>query len=488
MTPRYAAPFLPGGAAPIDHPMANKLLAEALSQGGEYADLFFEYHASASYGYEDGILKTATRGTVLGLGVRVVIGDATGYAYTEDLSEEAMLRIAQTASRIARSGQTFGPVGFNPVEVPNRYPIAELSLDVAGEEKRDILARTDRAGHAADPRIVRVNASLAESIREILIITSDGKWAVDRQPSLRFSVGVVAEAKGQKQSGSSGGGGRLGMEYFKTHTPEDHAREAAREALVMLDARNAPAGEMAVVLAPGDGGILLHEAVGHGLEADFNRKGSSHYTGRIGKVVASELCTVIDDATRNYDRGAINVDDEGNVPTSSVLIERGRLSGYMHDRHSAGFYKVQASGNGRRQSFRDHPMPRMTNTYMMTGQDDPEEIIRSVKRGVYVRKFGGGSVDISNGDFVFALTEGYLIEQGKLTAPIKGANLIGNGPDVMQKVVALGSDLKHSDGIWTCGKEGQRVPVGVGCPTVKLSSVTVGGTEVSATAVSGGAA
>lgn len=478
MTPRYAAPFLPGGAAPIDHAIADKLLAEALSQGGQYADLFFEFNASAAYGYEDGILKSATRTTVLGLGVRVVIGESTGYAYTEDLSEASMLRIAQTASRIARSGQKLAPVAFQPVSVPSRYPVQELSLDIAGEAKRDILERADRAGHAADPRIVRVTASLTESLRELLVITSTGKWASDRQPSLRFSVSVLAEGNGKKQSGSSGGGGRLGMEYFDTHSPEQHATEAVREATVMLDAREAPAGEMAVVLSPGDGGILLHEAVGHGLEADFNRKGSSHYTGRIGQTVASELCTVVDDATRDHDRGAINVDDEGNVPTSSVLIEKGRLSGYMHDRHSADFYGVTASGNGRRQSFRDHPMPRMTTTVLMGGQDAPEDIIRSVKRGIYARKFGGGQVDISNGDFVFSLTEGYLIEDGKITAPVKGVNLIGNGPDVMGKVVALGHDLEHSDGIWTCGKEGQRVPVGVGCPTVKISSVTVGGTEV----------
>jgi TldD protein len=336
--------------------------------------------------------------------------------------------------------------------------------------------RADAAARAADPRIIRVEASLNEELREILVATSDGKLVGDRQPLIRFSVRVIAEHEGKRQSGSSGGGGRMGLEYFNAKSPEQHAREAVRHALAMLDARESPAGELPVVLAPGDSGILLHEAVGHGLEADFNRKGTSNYTDQIGHKVASELCTVIDDATLQSSRGSINVDDEGNEPRSAVLIERGTLAGYMHDRHSADFFKTTPSGNGRRESFQAHPMPRMTNTLLLAGPHDPEEILRSVKRGVYAKKFGGGQVDISNGDFVFSLTESYLVEDGKITSPLKGVNLIGNGPEVMRRVTMLGTDLETSDGIWTCGKDGQSVPVGVGCPTIKISAVTVGGT------------
>jgi TldD protein len=296
---------------------------------------------------------------------------------------------------------------------------------------------------------------------------------------IRFNVRVIAEHNGKRQSGSSGGGGRLGLEYFADKSPEWHAQEAVRHALAMLDARESPAGELPVVLAPGDSGILLHEAVGHGLEADFNRKGTSNYTGCVGQAVASELCTVVDDATLLGSRGSINVDDEGNEPQSATLIENGVLTGYMHDRHSAEFFHTRPSGNGRRESFQAHPMPRMTNTLLLAGPHDADEILASVKRGIYAKKFGGGQVDISNGDFVFSLTESYLVEDGKLTAPLKGVNLIGNGPEVMRRVTMLGRDLMSSDGVWTCGKEGQSVPVGVGCPTIKISAVTVGGTQTS---------
>ncbi|HEX4353470.1 MAG TPA: metallopeptidase TldD-related protein, partial [Polyangiales bacterium] len=281
-----------------------------------------------------------------------------------------------------------------------------------------------------------------------------------------------------RQSGGSGGGGRMSLEYFDQKSPEWHAAEAVRHALAMLDARESPAGEMEVVLAPGDSGVLLHEAVGHGLEADFNRKGTSNYSGRVGQSVASELCTVVDDATQFGSRGSIRVDDEGNLPERAVLIENGKLAGYMHDQHSALHFKTKPTGNGRRESFQSHPMPRMTNTWLLAGPHDPDAIIKSVKRGIYARKFGGGQVDISNGDFVFSLTESYLIEDGKLTAPLKGVNLIGNGPDVMSKVSMLGTDFETSDGVWTCGKDGQSVPVGVGCPTIKIASMTVGGTQM----------
>ncbi len=475
---RYQAPFAQGGPSEIDSGIATQLLTEALRYGGDYADLFFEYNVSGSYALEEGILKSAGRSVSLGLGVRVMKGDATGYAYVQELTPEAMRHAAATAARIASSGAKVGPQGLESPSLPHRYRADHLTLDVAGVEKRDLLLRADTAARAADPRVIRVEASLHEELREILIATSTGKMARDRQPLMRFGVRVIAEHNGKRQSGSSGGGGRMALEYFDQHSPERHAKEAVRHAIAMLDARESPAGEMEVVLGPGDSGILLHEAVGHGLEADFNRKGTSNYTNMVGEKVASDLCTVVDDATLAGSRGAINVDDEGNLPTSSVLIENGILRGYMHDQHSAKFFKTAPSGNGRRESFQSHPMPRMTNTLLLNGAHDPQEIIKSVKRGVYASHFGGGQVDISNGDFVFSLTEGYLIEDGKITAPLKGVNLIGNGPDVMRKVTMLGNDMQVSDGIWTCGKDGQSVPVGVGCPTIKIAAVTVGGTQM----------
>ena len=456
---RYQAPFAPGGAAEIDEALAQRLLAVALEKGGDYADLFFEYNVTGSYSFEDGILKAAGRSFGTGLGVRVRKGEATGYAYVD-------------------GGGSPAPVGLKALDVANRYDVGTLSLDLAGEEKRALLERADRAAHAADNRVTRVEASLAESIREILIATSDGRLVRDRQPLLRFGVRAIAEANGKRQAGSSGGGGRVGWDYFDGKSPEWHAKEAVRQAVAMLDAREAPAGEMDVVLGPGDSGILLHEAVGHGLEADFNRKKTSNYTDQIGQRVASELCTVVDDADIGHSRGSINVDDEGHLPQKAVLIEEGILRGYMQDRQSAEFFGSTPTGNGRRESFKSHPMPRMTNTLLLAGPHDPEEILKSVKRGVYASRFGGGQVDISNGDFVFSLTEGYLIEDGKITAPLKGVNLIGNGPDVMRKVTMLGTDMELSDGIWTCGKDGQSVPVGVGCPTIKIAGMTVGGTQV----------
>jgi TldD protein len=479
MMHRYQAPFTRGGPAPVDAAMARRLLEIALGRGGDYADLFFEYAASGGYSYDEGILKSASRAVTLGLGVRVMKGDATGYAYVEELSQEAMEHAARTAAQIAAGGAHVGPIALESGRtLPERYPVEALSLDVGGEAKRDLLARADRTARAADPRVTRVDASMAEEVREILVATSDGRFVHDRQPLVRFSVRAIVESNGRRQSGSSGGGGRLGLEYFDGKSPEWHAKEAVRQAVAMLDARDAPAGEFEVVLGPGDSGILLHEAVGHGLEADFNRKRTSNYTDQIGREVASALCTVVDDATLAFGRGTINVDDEGFEPTRAVLIENGILRGYMHDRHSAGFFGAKPSGNGRRESFRSNPMPRMTNTLLLAGQDDPADIVRSVKHGVYATRFGGGQVDITNGDFVFSLTESYLIEDGKITAPLKDVNLIGNGPDVMRKVVMLGGDMRVSDGVWTCGKDGQSVPVGVGCPTVKISAMTVGGTQV----------
>jgi len=476
---KYKAPFRSGGAYAIDAEIGRKLLTIALQKGGDYADLFFEYRAGGGLTFEEGITRSASRGVGLGLGVRVRQGDATGYAHVEDLAWESMKRAAETAAGIASSGSTPPPQKLDPLTLPERYLLDAPSIDLSGLEKRALLERASKAAHAVDPRIVKVSVSFAEEVREILVITSDGRMAHDVQPLLRFGVSAVAEHEGRRESGRSGGGGRMTLAYFDDKSPEWHGREAARQALVMLDARPAPAGQMPVVLAPGDSGILLHEAVGHGLEADFNRKGTSNYTDRIGQVVASELCTVVDDPTLLQSRGSINVDDEGVEPTRSVLIEGGILRGYMQDRLSAGHFKVRPTGNGRRESFAAVPMPRMTNTVLLAGTHDPEEIIKSVERGIYAKSFGGGQVDISNGDFVFSLTESYLIEGGKVTAPLKNVNLIGNGPETLREVSMLGKDVALSDGIWTCGKDGQSVPVGVGCPTLKIGRITVGGTEIS---------
>jgi TldD protein len=478
-TSRYRAPFAAGGPAAIDAVLAERLLAVALGRGADYADLFFEYRASASFVFEEGILKSASRSVSLGLGVRAVKGDATGYAYVQALDEDAMRRAAETAASIAASGQSVAPVPVTARSIAHRYDLPMLTLDVEGAVKKALLERAANHAKAFDSRIVKADASFVEEVREILLFTSDGTMATDVQPLFRFGISVVAEgADGRRESASSGGGGRTSLAYFDGKSPEWHAEQACKEALIKLDAQEAPAGQFEVVLAPGDSGILLHEAVGHGLEADFNRKGTSNYSGAIGTEVASPLCTVIDDATLLQSRGSINVDDEGNEPHSSVLIENGKLVGYMHDRLSAKHFKVRPAGNGRRETFAAVPMPRMTNTILAKGPHDPEEILKSVKYGIYAKKFGGGQVDISNGDFVFSLTESYLVEDGKITAPLKGVNLIGNGPDVLRKVSMLGNDVEISDGIWTCGKQGQSVPVGVGCPTIKISAITVGGTKV----------
>ncbi len=463
----------------IDAQMAQTLLSAALEDGGDYADLFFQYRAAGSFSYEEGLLKSAGRGVTMGLGVRVQRGEATGYAYTEQLLPETMMTAARTAARIA-AGDKSVTVGIPLMRgLPRRYEQEHLTLDAPGVDKKALLVRADRAARSYDPRIKQVQASLTEEVSEILIANSEGVMVHDRQPLLRFGVHVIAEDGDKRQSGSSGGGARTDLSYFLTagKKPEDHGREAARIAIDMFDAVEAPAGELPVVLAPGDSGILLHEAVGHGLEADFNRKKTSNYTDQIGEKVASDLVSVVDDPTLPNARGSINVDDEGNDAQPVSLIENGILRGYMQDRQSAKYFGT-ISGNGRRESFRCAPLPRMTNTIMLGGPHAPEEIIGSVKKGVFAKRFSGGQVNISNGDFVFSLTESYLIEDGKITAPLKGVNLIGNGPDVLRKVDMMGADVEMSDGIWTCGKDGQSVPVGVGCATTRISAITVGGTKV----------
>lgn len=463
----------------IDSRLAERLLAAALAGGADYADLYFEYAAGAHFGFEDGQVKSVGKGVTLGLGVRVLKGDSTGYAYTEELAEDRMIEAARTAGRIAASGGAPGPVALSRVSGLDLYQIKDAPWDRPGAEKVEMLRQADRAARAYDPRIIRVEVGWGESLKDVLVVTSDGKIARDSQPMIRFTVGAVAEENGKRQTGRSAGAARRGMELFGMdgQSPAEHGIEAARLAIAMLAAEEAPAGTMEVVLGPGESGILLHEAVGHGLEADFNRKKTSNYTDMIGKSVASPLCTVVDDGTLMNARGSINVDDEGVPGRRNVLIENGILVGYMQDRISSKHFGIAASGNGRRESFRHEPLPRMTNTLMMGGQDNPEDIIRSVKKGIYAKNFSGGQVNISNGDFVFSLTESYLIEDGKLTAPLKGVNLIGNGPEVLRKVTMVGNDFELSPGTWTCGKDGQSVPVGIGNPTMKISEITVGGTK-----------
>ena len=474
----YRAPFFPDGPQPIDRETCERLLSIALQRGGDYADLFFEYRALSSYSFDDGILKAASRSVSLGLGVRVQSGDATGYAYTEDLHFEKMSNVARVAGQIARSNPSPLPFFWHDAPLPGRYDLDSFAIDAPGIQKRALLERACEAALRVDPCIIKADAGFTEAVRELLLATSNGVFVRDTQPMIRVGVSAIAERGGQRRKGSSGGGGRTNLSYFDQHPIEAHAERAARQAVTMLDAREAPAGQLDVVLAPGDSGILLHEAIGHGLEADFNRKKTSNYSDSVGRTVASALCTIVDDTTVDHARGSINVDDEGVVPERTVLIESGVLRGYLHDRMSARFFGCAPTGNGRRESFAAHPMPRMTNTYLLAGEDAPDDILRGVQRGVYAKAFGGGQVDISNGDFVFSLTESYLIEDGHLTAPLKDVNLIGNGPEVLRRVTMLGHDFEASDGIWTCGKEGQSVPVGVGCPTVKIAGITVGGTRV----------
>ena len=475
------APFSVGGASAIDAQMANRLLALALDAGGDYADLYFEFRISADYSLEEEQIRTLGRSVSVGLGVRVTKGDATGYAYCEDLAWEKMAHAARTAGQIAAGGG-HTPVGVAPitgVPLPSFYSVPTPSLMISTPDKLALLRTADRAARGYDAKIVKVEVGFVESFKEILVFTSDGRTATDVQPMIRLSVRAVAERDGKRQSGTGGGGGRFGLDYFADvqRDAAAHGREAARVAIAMLDAVDAPAGEMPVVLGPGDSGILLHEAVGHGLEADFNRKQTSNYSGKVGQLVASELCTVVDDGTITNSRGAINVDDEGYAGQSNLLIENGVLVGYMHDRLSAKHFGVKPTGNGRRESFHSMPLPRMTNTSLLAGKDNAEDIIKTTKRGIYAKRFSGGQVNITNGDFVFSLSESYLIEDGVLTAPLKGVNLIGNGPEVLRRVDMLGSDYEMSDGIWTCGKSGQSLPVNVGTPTVRISAITVGGTK-----------
>lgn len=455
----------------------ERYLGEALSAGGDYADMYFEYLTSTSISVDESLVKSATQGISAGCGVRVISGERTGYAYTDDLSPERMVRAARTAALIARGPSRQLVAGFKETAAQSLYPIAAPSVDAEVGAKLELVMRADRSARAYDPRIIQVRAGYSDELRRIMVVGSDGTFASDTQPLARFNVFVIAKQEKELARGTSGGGGRVGIDFFQTEkTPEHFAHEAARQAIIQLGAVNAPAGEMEVVLGPGWPGVLLHEAIGHGLEADFNRKKTSAFTGLIGKRIASEKVTVVDNGTLPSRRGSINVDDEGSPTRETVLIEKGILKGYLSDKLSAKLMGMADTGNGRRESYEHIPMPRMTNTYMLSGEDDPQDIIRSVRRGLYAVNFGGGQVDITNGKFVFSASEAYLIEDGKVTAPVKNATLIGNGPDALTRVSMVGNDLKLDEGIGTCGKDGQSVPVGVGMPTIKLDRMTVGGT------------
>src|SRR5271154_6860326 len=459
--------------------LLERCLGEALSAGGDYADLYFESIASTSLGVDESLVKSASQGVSAGCGVRVVSGERTGYAYTDDLSSERLLRAARTASLIANGPTKELVTGFNASEnhKPSLYPIPAADSDASLVAKLALVMRADKAARSFDPRIVQVRASYSDELRRILIAASDGTFASDTQPLARLNVFVLAKEEDRTARGTSGGGGRVEIDFFQTEkTPEHFAREAARQAILQLGAVAAPAGEMEVVLGPGWPGVLLHEAVGHGLEADFNRKKTSAFAGMISRQVASSKVTVVDNGTMPGRRGSLNVDDEGSPTQETVLIENGILRGYLSDKLSARLMGIADTGNGRRESYQHIPMPRMTNTYMLSGDDAPEDILRSVKRGLYAVNFGGAQVDITSGKFVFSASEAYLIEDGKITAPVRDATLIGNGPEALKYVSMVGNDLELDEGVGTCGKEGQSVPVGVGMPTVKLDRMTVGGT------------
>jgi len=458
--------------------LMERCLGEALSAGGEYADLYFESVSSTSLGIDESLVKSASQGISVGCGVRVVSGERTGYAYTDDLSSERLLRAARTAALIASGPAKELMSGFRQPEAsPSLYPIAGATSDAEIAAKLALIERADKAARAYDPRITQVRAGFSDELRRILVAASDGTFASDTQPLARLNVFVIAKEGANTARGTSGGGGRVTMDFFEgTKSPEHFASEAARTAILQLDAVDAPAGEMPVVLGPGWPGVLIHEAVGHGLEADFNRKKTSAFAGLIGQQVASPKVTVVDNGLMPGRRGSLNVDDEGTPTQETVLIENGVLKGFLSDKLNSRLMGMPNTGSGRRESYHHIPMPRMTNTYMLNGEDMPEDIIKSVKRGLYAVNFGGGQVDITNGKFVFSASEAYLIEDGKVTQPVKGATLIGNGPEALKYVSMVGNDLALDEGIGTCGKAGQSVPVGVGMPTVKLDRMTVGGT------------
>jgi len=466
--------LLPSGLYEAD---LEQTLALTMGSGVDYADLYFQQSRQETWQLEDGIIKDGGYHIEQGVGVRACSGEKTGFAYSDDLILPALQDAAKAARAISRQGANGKVQAWKRTIAPEFYsqtdPLAVLTV----EQKLALLHQADAVARAADPRVTQVSVSLAGGLDTVLVAATDGTYAADIRPLVRMNVSVIVESNGRRERGSAGGGRRLDYRYFQDNDlATNYAKEAVRQALVNLEAVAAPAGNMPVVLASGWPGVLLHEAVGHGLEGDFNRRGSSAFSGRIGQMVASPLCTVVDDGTLQDRRGSLTVDDEGVPTEKTTLIENGKLTNYMQDKHNARLMGTRSTGNGRRESYAHLPMPRMTNTYMLPGQHDPEEVIASVDKGLYAVNFGGGQVDITSGKFVFSTSEVYLIENGKISHPVKGATLIGNGPEVMGRISMVANDLELDTGVGNCGKEGQSVPVGVGQPTLKVDSLTVGGT------------
>jgi len=457
----------------------DRIMGSLLSVPVDAADIYFQSSHYESWVMEGGIIKEGSHNIERGAGVRAVTGDKTGFAYSDRIELPVLLEAANNVKAIVRQGQNARAALAHTGRWPQYYGAVNPLQSLADQQKVDLLHRIDRETRQLDSRVEEVIISLVGVHDSILVADQDGMLAADIRPLVRLNVTVIVEADGRRERGSMGGGGRTDYSCFVDQDRAlEYGREAVRQALVNLDAAEAPAGSMTVVLGPGWPGILLHEAIGHGLEGDFNRKGTSAFSGRVGERVASELCTVVDDGTLPGRRGSLSIDDEGTPTEKTVLIENGILKGYMQDKLNARLMGVNATGNGRRESYAHLPIPRMTNTYMLAGPHDPEEIIGSVKKGLYAKNFGGGQVDITSGKFVFSASEAYLIENGKLTRPVKGATLIGNGPDVLTRVSMVGADLELDSGVGTCGKDGQSVPVGVGQPTLKIDGLTVGGTSV----------
>jgi TldD protein len=460
----------------ITEALVHEVLAEALSRGGDYADLYVQHRVANDLGLEDGAVNRAYATVELGAGVRVVKGDQTGYGYTEDLSLAALRDCARTAAAIADGPSRPAPTRFH-VEgrLPQRYPLRTRWDAVRPEQKLPLLSGVNERAFAADARVKKVNVYFRDEAGAILVADSDGRIVEDEQPMTLLSLSCIAEQAGRRESNGYNVAGRAGFEFYTPDRLDRVVREAIGRTTILFEAGQPPAGEMPVVLAAGSSGILLHEAIGHGMEADFNRKNVSIYADKIGKPIAQPFVNIVDDATNEGARGAINVDDEGSAAGRTQLVENGVLATYLHDRISARHYGVQPTGNGRRQGYQHAPLPRMRATYMLPGPHDKEDIVRSVKRGIYCTNFSNGQVNIGAGDFTFYVKNGWMIEDGKLTRPIKDVNIIGNGPKVLEKVDMVSNDLQIDEGGWTCGKDGQSVPVSQGLPTVRVSSITVGG-------------
>ncbi|NIN35182.1 MAG: metalloprotease TldD [Gammaproteobacteria bacterium] len=455
----------------------HNTLGQVMAHDIDMADLYFESTRTESWVLEDGIVKEGAHNIDQGVGVRAISGDKTGFAYSDEILLPALSHAASAAKAIARSGGEGKLQAWHKQYPAALYAPLDPVASISAEDKVNLLKRIDAEARRRDPRVKQVLVGLSGQQSTMLVAGSDGTLAADVRPLVRLNVNVIVEENGRIEKGGAGGGGRFGYEYFlRDDLASTYINEAVEQALTNLDAVNAPAGSMTVVLGPGWPGILLHEAIGHGLEGDFNRKKTSAFSGRLGERVASPEVTVVDDGTIRDRRGSLNVDDEGTATQCTTLIEHGILRGYMQDKHNARLMGMAPTGNGRRESYAHLPMPRMTNTYMLGGQHDPQEIIASVDKGIYAQQFGGGQVDITNGKFVFSASQAYLIEDGRLTRPIKGATLIGNGPDVLTRVSMVGNDMQLDSGIGTCGKDGQSVPVGVGQPTIRIDQLTVGGT------------